>query len=83
MVNNWSIDDILKDSTSSDSDEEKPKEGQPNIDNINFKGLSTRRKYSIMAKMHGPIAHRKKMNQKPQDKEYDKKVVKQYVNALD
>ena len=27
MVNNRSIDDILKDSTSSDSDDEKPKEG--------------------------------------------------------
>lgn len=35
----------------------------------------------MMAKLHGPIASRKKL--KPQDKEYDKKVVKQYINALD
>lgn len=80
LVNNWSIEDILKDSSSSDSDADGGKPGG-NADNINFKGLSTWRKYSMMAKIHGPIAQRKKL--KPLDKEYDKKVVKQYVNALD
>ncbi len=82
LVNKWSIDDILKDSSSSDSEDDKTVSANPgNPDNINFKGMSTRWKYSYMAKIHGPIGTMKK--KKPVDKEYDKKVVKQYVNALD
>jgi len=43
MVNKRSIDDILKDSTSSDTEDEKIDKTITgyNADNINFKGLST------------------------------------------
>ena len=55
LVNNRGIEDILKSSTSSSDEDFK---GDHNA--INFKGMSTRRKYSIMAKLHGPIASKKK-----------------------
>ena len=77
LVNNRSIEDILKSSESSLSDDNM----QINdLKKVNYKGLSTRRKYSIMAKLHGPIAS-KKMRGTIVEKDYDKKVVDQYIKS--